>query len=365
MVSQVLFEIYSIIYIKLHNNKKKKLHNKNLSKTKEKKMKSKYNVVIIYAIILIGLYSIKTEALSQNYYAKICPSVESIVRQAVKLKINQTFVTIPATLRLFFHDCVVSGCDASIMIQSTPYNKAEKDHPDNLSLAGDGFDTVIKAKAAVDAVPECKNKVSCADILTIATRDVVNLAGGPYYKVELGRFDGLTSTASSVNGKLPQPSDGLDRLNSIFASLGLTQADMVALSGAHTVGFSHCSRFSNRIYGFSANSSIDPTLNKQYAAQLQTACPQDVDPRIAIGMDPVTPNRFDNWYYADLKQGKGLFTSDQVLYTDTRTKPTVEKWATNIVDFYGAFSSAMLKLGRVGVKNANNGNIRIRCDAFN
>nr|P86015.1 RecName: Full=Peroxidase 3 [Vitis vinifera] len=41
----------------------------------------------------------------------------------------QTFVTIPGTLR---------------------------DHPDNLSLAGDGFDTVIK--------------VSCADILTMATR---------------------------------------------------------------------------------------------------------------------------------------------------------------------------------------------------
>lgn len=52
-------------------------------------------------------------------------------------------------------------------------NTAEKDHPDNLSLAGDGFDTVIKAKAAVDAVASCKNKVSCADILTMATRDVV------------------------------------------------------------------------------------------------------------------------------------------------------------------------------------------------
>lgn len=59
------------------------------------------------------------------------------------------------------------------MIQSTPNNKAEKDHPDNLSLAGDGFDVVIKAKKAIDAIPSCKNKVSCADILTLATRDVV------------------------------------------------------------------------------------------------------------------------------------------------------------------------------------------------
>lgn len=59
------------------------------------------------------------------------------------------------------------------MIQSTPNNKAEKDHPDNLSLAGDGFDVVIKAKKAIDANPGCKNKVSCADILALATRDVI------------------------------------------------------------------------------------------------------------------------------------------------------------------------------------------------
>lgn len=59
------------------------------------------------------------------------------------------------------------------MIQSTPNNKAEKDHPDNISLAGDGFDVVIKAKKAIDAIPSCKNKVSCADILALATRDVI------------------------------------------------------------------------------------------------------------------------------------------------------------------------------------------------
>lgn len=62
-----------------------------------------------------------------------------------------------------------------MIIASTASNKAEKDHPDNLSLAGDGFDTVIKAKAAIDAIPQCRNRVSCADILTMATRDVIAL----------------------------------------------------------------------------------------------------------------------------------------------------------------------------------------------
>ena len=68
---------------------------------------------------------------------------------------------------------ITQGCDASVIVASAGNNKAEKDHPDNLSLAGDGFDTVIKAKNAVEA--KCRNKVSCADILAMATRDVVAL----------------------------------------------------------------------------------------------------------------------------------------------------------------------------------------------
>lgn len=56
-------------------------------------------------------------------------------------------------------------------------------------------------------------------------------AGGPSYAVELGRLDGLQSTAASVNGKLPKGSFNLNQLNSIFAANGLTQTDMIALSG--------------------------------------------------------------------------------------------------------------------------------------
>ncbi|XP_008792666.1 peroxidase 51-like [Phoenix dactylifera] len=303
--------------------------------------------------------------LRRNYYANICPNVESIVRNAVTKKFQQTFVTVPATLRLFFHDCFVQGCDASVIIASTANNTAEKDHPDNLSLAGDGFDTVIKAKEAVDAVPQCRNKVSCADILAMATRDVVALAGGPSYAVELGRLDGLSSTAKSVNGKLPQPTFDLNQLSAIFAANGLSQADMIALSAAHTVGFSHCSRFANRIYDFSSQNPVDPTLNQTYAAQLQAMCPKNVDPTIAVNMDPITPRTFDNQYYKNLQHGMGLFTSDQALFTDSRSRPTVNSWAQSSSAFEKAFIAAIIKLGRTGVKTGSNGNIRHDCATFN
>lgn len=45
--------------------------------------------------------------LRQNYYANICPNVENIVRGVVAQKFQQTFTTVPATLRMFFHDCFV------------------------------------------------------------------------------------------------------------------------------------------------------------------------------------------------------------------------------------------------------------------
>ncbi|XVF13901.1 hypothetical protein REPUB_Repub09cG0009600 [Reevesia pubescens] len=300
--------------------------------------------------------------LSETFYNTTCPKVESIVRNAVAKKFNQTFFTVPTTLRLFFHDCFVEGCDASVMIAS-PNGDAEKDASENLSLAGDGFDTVIKAKKAVEA--KCPRIVSCADILAIATRDVIVLAGGPSFKVELGRRDGLVSKASRVSGKLPEAKFNLSQLNNIFAKNNLTQTDMIALSGAHTVGFSHCSPFANRLYSFSPSSSVDPDMDPVYAQQLKEACPQNVDPSTAIDMDPVTPRAFDNQYFKNLVAKKGLFTSDEVLFTNPASKPTVVRFSKKQNIFKEAFIIAMRKLGRVGVKTGKAGEIRVDCTTFN
>ncbi|MED6107363.1 Peroxidase 45 [Stylosanthes scabra] len=299
-----------------------------------------------------------------DYYRETCPDVESIVRTAVETKLQQTFVTAPGTLRLFFHDCFVRGCDASVMLASRN-GSAEKDNAINLSLAGDGFDTVIKAKAALDSVPRCQNKVSCADILAMAARDVVALTGGPSYEVELGRLDGRITTKASVRHHLPHADFTLTQLNHMFASNGLTLTDLVALSGAHTIGFSHCSQFSKRIYNFRTKNRIDPTLNPEYAKQLRRVCPKDVDPRIAIDMDPTTPRTFDNQYYKNLQQGKGLLSSDQTLFTDKRSRRLVNLFASNGTEFERAFVVAVRKLGRIGIRTGNQGEIRRDCTMIN
>lgn len=301
--------------------------------------------------------------LNESFYSETCPNLESIVTQSVTAKFQETSVTAPATLRLFFHDCFVEGCDGSVLISSTATNTAERDASENLSLAGDGFDTVLRAKAAVEAV--CPNLVSCADILALATRNVVGLTGGPTYNVELGRRDGLISLASEVSANLPPPTFDLDQLNALFTLKGLSQTDMIALSGAHTIGASHCKEFENRIFNFSSSNEVDPTLDPTYALQLQQICPIGVDPSVVASLDPKTPTQFDNAYYQVLQSDEGLLTSDAVLFTDSRSVDTVNSFAASTDSFETAFVSAMTKLGRTGVKTGTEGEIRVDCTAFN
>lgn len=70
------------------------------------------------------------------------------------------------------------------------------------------------------------------NICIVANCDVtLEQSGGPSYTVELGRLDGLVSLSSNVNGNLPKAGFKLDQLNSLFGANGLTQTDMIALSG--------------------------------------------------------------------------------------------------------------------------------------
>jgi peroxidase len=62
------------------------------------------------------------------------------------------------------------GCDASVLLDSTPNNTAEKDAVPNLSLAG--FDVIEEVKTQLEN--SCPGVVSCADIVALAARDSVS-----------------------------------------------------------------------------------------------------------------------------------------------------------------------------------------------
>lgn len=302
--------------------------------------------------------------LSVNYYQKSCPRFSQIMQDTITNKQITSPTTAAATLRLFFHDCFIEGCDASVLVSSTPFNEAERDADMNLSLPGDGFDVVVRAKTALELA--CPGVVSCADILAVATRDLVTMVGGPFYKVPLGRRDGLVSQANRVEGNLPRPTMSISQIISIFAVRGFSVQEMVALSGAHTIGFSHCKEFSSGIYNYSRSSQSNPSYNPRFAEGLRKACSDyQKNPTLSVFNDIMTPNKFDNMYFQNLPKGLGLLATDHTMATDPRTRQFTDLYAKNQSAFFEAFGRAMEKLGLYGIKTGRRGEIRRRCDALN
>ncbi|KAL4333435.1 hypothetical protein GQ457_07G029420 [Hibiscus cannabinus] len=289
--------------------------------------------------------------ISVDYYAKSCPQVEQLVGSITSQQFKEAPVSAPATIRLFFHDCFVEGCDASILLTTQPGSKllAEKDAEDNKDLRTEGFETITRAKALVES--KCPGVVSCADILAIAARDFIHLSGGPNYPVKKGRWDGKISMATRVPYNLPHANSTVDQLIKLFSSKGLTIQDLVVLSGAHTIGFAHCKNFLDRIYNYKGTKQADPSIDPRLLKALKMSCPQvGGNADIVAPFDVTTPFVFDQAYYGNLQSKLGLLASDQGLFLDPRTKPIVQSLGQDKAKFFQAFSAAMDKMGSIGVK---------------
>ncbi|PAN40978.1 hypothetical protein PAHAL_8G006900 [Panicum hallii] len=311
-------------------------------------------VLLMLLAVLAGTSSAQ---LSTGFYSYSCPGVYDAVKSVMQAAIAREQRMGASILRLFFHDCFVQGCDASLLLDDTASFQGEKmATPNNGSVRG--FEVIDAIKSAVEKV--CPGVVSCADILAIAARDSVVSLGGPSWDVKVGRRDSTTASFSGANNNIPPPTSGLANLTSLFAAQGLSQKDMVALSGAHTIGLARCTNFRAHVYN-------DTNIDGAFARTRQSGCPRTSgsgDNNLAP-LDLQTPTVFENNYYKNLVCKKGLLHSDQELFNGGSTDAQVQSYVSSQSAFSADFVTGMIKMGDIMPLTGSNGEIRKNCRRIN
>ncbi|KAM7513549.1 hypothetical protein LguiA_003132 [Lonicera macranthoides] len=314
-------------------------------------------LAIMQIILVSGINVFGANGLSMNYYMMNCPFVEPILRNTVNRALQSDPTLAAGLIRMHFHDCFIQGCDASILIDSTKGNTAEKDSPANLSLRG--YEIIDDVKEQLER--ECPGIVSCADIVAMAAREAVFFAGGPVYDIPKGRKDGSRSKIEDTIN-LPAPTLNSSELIKMFGQHGFTAQEMVALSGAHTLGVARCSSFKNRLSNFDSTHDVDPDIDTQFLKTLTKTCKAGDNAEQPFDS---TRNTFDNNYYNGLQRKVGLLSSDQTLFASARTRGIVNGYAMNQAMFFFDFQQAMVKMGLLDVLESPNGEVRRNCRQVN
>ncbi|WJX61152.1 L-ascorbate peroxidase 3 [Trifolium repens] len=212
----------------------------------------------------------------------------------------------PLMLRLAWHDAGTydfktrtGGPNGSIR------NQLELNHAANKGL-----------KTAVELCEEVKvkhPKISYADLYQLAGVVAVEVTGGPTIHFVPGRKDSLESPQE---GRLPDAKQGASHLREIFYRMGLTDKDIVALSGGHTLGKAHKDR-----------SDFEGPWTRD-------------------------PLKFDNSYFVELlkSESKDLLKlpTDKALVEDPEFRKYVELYAKDEDAFFRDYATSHKKLSELG-----------------
>ncbi|KAH6799301.1 RADIATION SENSITIVE 17 [Perilla frutescens var. frutescens] len=212
----------------------------------------------------------------------------------------------PIMLRLAWHDAGTydaktksGGPNGSIR------NETEYKHAANKGL-----------KIAIDLCEEVKAKhprMSYADLYQLAGVVAVEVTGGPNVEFVPGRKD---SMASPEEGRLPDATQGASHLRNVFNRMGLSDQDIVALSGGHTLGQAHRDR-----------SNFEGPWTRD-------------------------PLKFDNSYFVELLKGdsKGLLKlpTDKVLVEDPEFRKFVILYAEDEEAFFRDYVVSHKRLSELG-----------------
>lgn len=82
-------------------------------------------------------------------------------------------------------------------------------------------------------------------------------------------------------------------------------------------------------------------------------------------LDIQTPTKFENNYYKNLLQNRGLLHSDQQLFNGGSTDSIVRTYSNSESTFNSDFAAAMIKMGDISPLTGSNGEVRKNCRNVN
>jgi adenylate cyclase len=248
----------------------------------ETKLKGKTGKFLLYNILKV------------NEDLKLC--VEDI-----RIKIHEYILQLdaPKYIRLAFHDAGnfdklnhTGGLNASILF--------ELDREENAGLEP----IITKIKNFKESLGEFE--ISFADLIALFAAESLSKLGGPFVLVEMGRKD---SNQAGEKMKINSTEFTISDLIQKFSEMGFTEKELVALSGAHTVGYNSKKPFTQ------------------------------------------TPYVFDNSYFKELinsKENDQFLRTDKELLNSEITKEILKEFSENNQFFLECFKESFQKLLHLG-----------------
>ncbi|KAF5445195.1 hypothetical protein F2P56_034263 [Juglans regia] len=253
-------------------------------------------------------------------------------REDIKELLKTTFCH-PILVRLGWHDAGTYSKNIQEWPQRGGANgslrfEIELKHGANAGL--------VNALKLLQPIKDKYSGVTYADLFQLASATAVEESGGPKIPMKYGRVDVTGPTDCPEEGRLPAagPPSPADHLRDVFYRMGLSDKEIVALSGAHTLGRSRPER--------SGWGKPETKYTKS-------------GPGAPGGQSwTVQWLKFDNSYFKDIKERRDedllVLPTDAVLFEDPSFKVYAEKYAEDQETFFKDYAEAHAKLSNLGAK---------------